>query len=85
MPVRMPDLHLPAGCLWHLLGSRRRRHPTEAEVVLLSGRTAEQTHRTKGEQRLAGCKDFQTSSDISGGIAGNRAAGSKLAIADTCS
>ncbi|CAE7531429.1 MCA1 [Symbiodinium natans] len=37
---------------------RRRRHPSEAEVVLLSG-----------------CKDFQTSSDISGGIAGNRAAG----------
>ncbi|CAE7338422.1 MCA1 [Symbiodinium sp. CCMP2456] len=38
--------------------SSRRRHPTGAEVVLLSG-----------------CRDVQTSADISGGVAGNKAAG----------
>lgn len=38
--------------------SSRQRHPTGAEVVLLSG-----------------CRDVQTSADISGGVAGNKAAG----------
>ena len=70
----------------------RQRHPTGAEVVLLSG--SGDCHEScslalgsldfAGSQpddeqspRGTGCRDVQTSADISGGVAGNKAAGAR--------